>query len=226
MKIRRLSLSLACILILALLCGCGQDNTQTEEDSVRTFDEATAAPTQVPMATAEPLATLEPSSGSQTYDTSTAFQTYTTLSDTSLGFTFEYPSTWVSKPGVFTICLTENNPEKSFLPRVAITRKKLVHTASETTITNQLKAYLKVIYKQYDKSTFKVGSLDKELTFMGDVGYSTTYLAFSGETEVKGFVILTQIERTLYVFHFCASYADYTAMEDTMWHMCNSVTIA
>ena len=47
----------------------------------------------------------------------------------------------------------------------------------------------------------------------------------SGETEVKGFVIGRAVKRTLYVFHFCASYEDYAAMERVMRYMVNSVEL-
>lgn len=151
---------------------------------------------------------------------------FSSLMDTSLGFTFNYPSHWVNNPGVYTVCYKEPVEAGDFPARVAITRKKLTHTADASGITEELKSYLKTIYKQYDTKTFEVGSLDKTIEFMGTKGYSTTYLAFSGETEVKGFVICCQIERTLYVFHFSASYDDYMAMENIMQYMCKSVKSA
>lgn len=148
---------------------------------------------------------------------------FSTVSDTSLGFTYNYPSHWINNPGVYTICYREEVEAGDFPARVAVTRKKLTHTADEDDITNELKSYLRTIYKQYDAKTFEVGSLNKSIPFMGQAGYSTTYLAFSGETEVKGFVICCQIERTLYVFHFSASYSDYLSMESMMQYMCKSV---
>jgi len=60
---------------------------------------------------------------------------------------------------------------------------------------------------------------------MGKQALSNTYLAYSGETEVKGFIIGQSIGRVLYVFHFSASYEDYTAMERVMRYMLNSVQI-
>lgn len=151
---------------------------------------------------------------------------FSSLMDTSLGFTFNYPSHWVNNPGVYTVCYKEPVEAGDFPARVAITRKKLTHTADANGITEELKSYVKTIYKQYDTKTFEVGSLNKSIEFMGSKGYSTTYLAFSGETEVKGFVICCQIERTLYVFHFSASYDDYMAMENIMQYMCKSVKSA
>lgn len=156
-------------------------------------------------------------------DTST--YDFSVLSDESLGYSFQYPSHWQYLPGVYTVCFREIVEEGDFPARVAITRNKLVHTPSESTITDQLISYLKTIATQYEDSTFEVDSLDKSTTFMGQQGYATTYLAFSGEIEVKGYVIMCAVERTLYVYHFCASYADYQSMESMMQHMRNSVTL-
>ena len=60
---------------------------------------------------------------------------------------------------------------------------------------------------------------------MTDHAYSNTYLAYSGETEVKGFVIGRAVKRVLYVFHFCAAYEDYQAMESIMRYILNSVQL-
>lgn len=151
---------------------------------------------------------------------------FSTMTDSSLGFTFNYPSHWINNPGVYTVCYKEQVEPGDFPARVAVTRKKLTHTAEADEITEQLKSYLKTIYKQYDAKTFEVGTLNRSIEFMGKKGFSTTYLAFSGEIEVKGFVICCQIERTLYVFHFSASYDDYMNMESIMQYMCKSVKSA
>ena len=90
-------------------------------------------------------------------------------------------------------------------------------------VTDELTDFVRVIRKQYDANTFQLGTLNAEDTFMGKQAYSNTYLAYSGETEVKGFVIGQSVGRVLYVFHFCASYDDYAAMERVMRYMLNSV---
>lgn len=156
-------------------------------------------------------------------DTS-AYQ-FTPLSDLSLGFTFYYPSHWQNVPGIYTVCFQEQVEDGEVPARVAITRKKLTHTPDESDITDHLIAYLKTIYKQYDTSTFEVSGLDTSRKFMGKNGYSTNYLAFKGETEVEGFVIMCVVERTLYVYHFSASYSDFQSMETMMQYMCKSVTL-
>lgn len=156
-------------------------------------------------------------------DTS-AYQ-FSSLSDHSLGFTFNYPSHWQNIPGIYTVCFQEQVEDGDVPARVAITRKKLTHTPDASDLSDHLIAYLKTIYKQYDTSTFEVSGLNTSISFMGQNGYSTTYLAFKGETEVEGFVILCVVERTLYVYHFSASYSDYQSMESMMQYMCKSVQL-
>ena len=149
---------------------------------------------------------------------------YSALTDNSLGFTFNYPSHWVSVPGVYTVCFREPPSEdKPFPARVAITVKNLVHTPDETVMTEQMTSYMRIIHKQYDSSTFESGTPNLQDTFMGKPALSNTYLAFSGKTEVKGFVIGAAAGRTMCVFHFCASYEDYTALEGVMRYMLASV---
>lgn len=148
---------------------------------------------------------------------------YSALMDNALGFTFNYPSHWVNVPGVYTICFREPQEEGKFPARVAITVKNLVHTPDETAMTEQMTAYMRVIHKQYESSTFESGTPNMQDTFMGKPALSNTYLAFSGDTEVKGFVIGATNRRTMCVFHFCASYEDYTALESVMRYMLNSV---
>lgn len=150
---------------------------------------------------------------------------YSALTDTSLGFTFNYPSSWENVPGVFSVCFREKVEEGDFPARVTITSKKLVHSPDEEVITEQLTSYLRVVHKQYDAATFQAGTPNTTERFMGKPALSNTYLAFSGEHEVKGYIIGTAVGRTMYVFHFCATYEDYGAMENLMRYMANSAEI-
>jgi hypothetical protein len=150
---------------------------------------------------------------------------YTALNDPDMKLTFNYPSNWVNVPGIFTVCFREQVEPGEFPARVAISAKRLVHSPEGTVLTDELTDFVRVIRKQYDANTFQLGTLNAEDTFMGKQAYSNTYLAYSGETEVKGFVIGQSVGRVLYVFHFCASYDDYTAMERVMRYMLNSVQI-
>lgn len=153
-------------------------------------------------------------------DTST-YQ-FSALTDTSLGFTFNYPSHWENLPGVYTICFREKVEESDFPARVAITAKTLVHTPDELALTEQLTSYLRLVHKQYDAATFQAGTPNTEERFLGKPAMSNTYLAYSGNHEVKGYIIGASVGKTVYVFHFCATYEDYGAMESMMRYMVKS----
>jgi hypothetical protein len=86
----------------------------------------------------------------------------------------------------------------------------------------QLSNYMRLVHKQYDAATFQAGTANGDETFLGKRAMSNTYLAYSGENEVKGFIIGTSVGRVVYVFHFCATYEDYTAMESMMRYMVKS----
>lgn len=150
---------------------------------------------------------------------------FSALTDTALGFTFNYPSQWKNIPGVYTVCFRESVEPGDFPARIAISVKKLVHTPEENVMTDELTSYVRVIKQQYESKTFQLGTPNTQDTFMGKPALSNTYLAFSGETEVKGFIIGCAVGRRLYVLHFCASYEDYTAMESVMRYMVNSVAL-
>lgn len=150
---------------------------------------------------------------------------YSALIDTSLGFTFNYPAHWENQPGVFTVCFREAVEPGDFPARVAISVKTLTHTPEGTVMRDQLSSYMRTIARKYDSATFQSGSVNTEDTFLNRQAMSNTYLAYSGETEVKGFIIGCSVGKKLYVFHFCASYEDYQAMENIMRYMLRSVQL-
>jgi len=178
---------------------------------------------EVPDASGEPAPQDTPRPGGNIIDPNTL--SYTALSDPDMKLTFNYPSNWVNVPGVFTVCYREMVEQGEFPARVAISAKRLVHSPEGTVVSDELTEFVRVIRKQYDANTFQLGTPNSEDTFMGKQALSNTYLAYSGETEVKGFIIGQSIGRVLYVFHFSASYDDYTAMERVMRYMLNSVQI-
>ena len=182
-------------------------------------DEDPPAPQEAP---AEGDADV-PAATQRPIDTS-AYQ-YSALTDTSLGFTFNYPSHWENVPGVYSVCFREKVEPGDFPARVVITAKQLVHSPDEEVITEQLTAYLRIVHKQYDAATFQAGTPNTEQRFLGKPALSNTYLAFSGEHEVKGYIIGTAVGRTMYVFHFSATYEDYAALESVMRYMVNSAEI-
>ncbi len=184
---------------------------QPADDSA---DAGQVQPLEAPLpATDTPAATRPDASGFQ----------YTALTDTSLGFTFNYPSHWVNVPGVYTVCFREPKEEGKFPARVAITVKKMVHTPDEQVLAEQLTSYMRIIHNQYDKSTFESGTPNLSDNLMGRLAMSNTYLAYSGKNEVKGFVMGTAVGRNICVFHFCAAYEDYAPLEGAMQYMLHSI---
>ena len=147
---------------------------------------------------------------------------YSAVVDNNIDYTFNYPSQWENVPGIYTVCFREVVEPGEFPARVAITRKRLVHTPDQSALLAQLRSYMIAIYHQYDASTFQVGNV--EITeFMGANALCNTYLAYWGDTEVKGYIVGCAIERTMYVFHFCASYSHYVELENVMQYIRNSV---
>ena len=175
------------------------------------------------------LGTYDESTDTAQHDAPSAIDTnayqYSQVEDENIDFTFNYPSHWKLVPGIYTVCYREEVDDGDFPARLAITRKKLVHTPDERALLEQLTSYMKMVGKQYDKATFQTSVPNHEDTFMGRPAFSNTYLAYWGDIEVKGFVIGCAVSRTLYVLHFCASYADYTAMESMLNYIVRSVTL-
>ena len=194
------------------------DDYYSMEALMNPSDSAEAPDTSV-----EPAPQNTPKPGNNVIDPNTL--SYIALSDPDMKLTFNYPSNWVNVPGVFTVCYREMVEPGDFPARVAISAKRLVHSPEGTVVSDELTEFVRIIRKQYDANTFQLGTPNSEDTFMGKQALSNTYLAYSGETEVKGFIIGQSIGRVLYVFHFSASYDDYTAMERVMRYMLNSVQI-
>ena len=152
---------------------------------------------------------------------------YSSISGTGLGFKFDYPSDWVNMPGRSTVCYVQPLKEGTVYPaRVAVTMKKLPHACNKAEAQNELVEYIKLLMTQYDEKTFKVDKqLDTETKFMGKAGMSSTYLAYDGEQEIKGYVICTYFERYVYVYHFLCAYEDYDAFSPAMVRMRDSVQV-
>jgi len=207
--------------------GIADDDDDDDDDDGDYYSmEALMNPPDDPEAPADAqdaAPTSTPRPGSNLIDPNTL--SYTALSDPDMKLTFNYPSNWINVPGVFTVCYREMAEQGEFPARVAISAKRLVHSPEGTVVSDELTEFVRVIRKQYDASTFQLGTPNSEDTFMGKQALSNTYLAYSGETEVKGFIIGQSIGRVLYVFHFSASYDDYAAMERVMRYMLNSVQI-
>lgn len=200
--------------------GGGTDDYYSIDALLSDVPDEAPAPEPVPEGSADSEATptKRPAVDTSTYQ-------YSALTDTSLGFTFNYPSHWENVPGVYTVCFREKVEQGDFPARVAITAKRLVHTPDEQVLTDELTSYLRLVHKQYEAASFQAGTPSTEETFLGKPAMSNTYLAYSGENEVKGFIIGTAVGRTMYVLHFCATYEDYAAMESMMRYMVKSAEI-
>ena len=191
------------------------DSAVTQEPAPEA--EATQAPTDAPAA--QPFATATP-------QPNTAVTSYSEVAAAGLGFKFSYPSNWTNIPGRSTVCYVQPLENGTVYPaRVAVTMKRLAHKCGgETEAKTELADYIKNLMTQYDESTFKVDmNLDMDTKFMGNAAMSTTYLAYDGDQEIQGYVILTYFERYLFVFHFLCAYEDYAAFESSMRHMRDSV---
>ena len=245
------ALLIAGALIIAALSGCSNNSdTATDQQPLNTVPESTVTTEfadafmpdamDVPVdATAEPAADVpvEPESTDAPAEAATeapAAQataapyayTLTALTDSTFGFVCAYPSGWKNLPGKYTVCFREEVSGDDFPARMAITRKRLAHAPKFSKLLTQFQEYAETVRAQYDSQTFEYGDLNSSATFLGQPAYEITYLAYSGEVEVKGYMICTNADKYVYVFHFCAPYDDYAAMEPMMRQLRDSVTLA
>lgn len=226
-----LALSLA-----ALLTGCSRSQstgaeptanapgyTIVEEPTAEAMPEVVDAPAN----TQPPSDSNVPSAGSDTVKSLSASEyTFEMLTDTSMGFVYAHPTEWVNLPGKSTVCYREAVEADDFPARVAVTKKEFAHTPKSSAVLKEFQSYAHIIYKQYDSSTFEFGDLNSDASFMGQSAYEITYLAYSGNIEVKGYMISCAIGHTMYVFHFCAAYDDYQQLQSAMTRMRDSVAVA
>lgn len=205
-----------------------QDAAATDEIAV---DEAIPEPSLEPA----PAVTEEPKSETVIMPFATAtpqpnvtVSSYSEISVEELGFKFSYPSSWNNIPGRSTVCYVQPLDNGTVYPaRVAVTMKKLAHKCSAAEATKELAEYLKMLRTQYDEATFKVDkALNENEKFMGNKAMSTTYLAYDGDQEIQGYVVLTYFERYLFCFHFLCAYEDYEAFQPAMVRMRDSVQAA
>lgn len=148
---------------------------------------------------------------------------YGDVTNDELGISISYPVNWQNQPGRSTICYLQANTDGAYPARVCVTMKKLAHSCNDSKAQAQLVSYLKKLREQYDAATFEVDlNLDTETLFMGRKAMSTTYLAYDGETEIKGYVILTYFDKYVYCYHFLCGYDDYAKYESAIRYMRDS----
>ena len=126
--------------------------------------------------------------------------TYESLTNNTFKLTLDRPAGWTQIPGRYTLCFVENAAEGQIPARMALTRKQSSKDLTDTRITNELISYLKILAAQYDE--FEVGELNKETSFIEQMGYSTLYTARKDGMAVRGYVIMAAVNKYLYVFHF------------------------
>lgn len=202
-----------------------QDAAATDEIAM---DEALPEPSLEPA----PAVTEEPKNETVIMPFATAtpqpnvtVSSYSEVSVEELGFKFSYPSNWNNIPGRSTVCYVQPLENGTVYPaRVAVTMKKLAHKCKAEEAKKELAEYLKMLMSQYDQATFKVEkALNEDAKFMGNKAMSTTYLAYDGDQEIQGYVVLTYFERYLFCFHFLCAYEDYEAFQPAMVRMRDSV---
>ena len=235
LKLQR-SLIVLC-LCAAMLCGCGKQNAPA--DNAETAQEGSFAPETTSAggltAALEQTAAIDltadanlpaPAAAATAAPVSSSvsgIDGYGEVTNDELGISISYPVNWQNQPGRSTICYLQTNTGDAYPARVCITMKKLAHSCNDTKAQAQLVSYLKKLREQYDASTFEVDlNLDTETLFMGRKAMSTTYLAYDGETEIKGYVILTYFDKYVYCYHFLCGYDDYSKYESAIRYMRDS----
>ena len=201
-----------------------QDAQSAIQDEPVAQDVAVDTPAETPEPTAEPA-------GAQPFATATpqpntAISGYAEVVGTGLGFRFSHPQGWQNIPGKSTVCFVQPMENGTLYPaRVSVTMKKLSHAGNETRLQEQMVSFVETLQDQYDKKTFEVDTeLDTGSGFMGGKrSYATTYLAYDGEQEIKGYIAMTYFDKYVFCFHFQCAYEDYTAFEPAIRHMRDSV---
>ena len=212
------ALLIAGTLIAATLSGCSNgSDTAADQPPLNTVPESTVTTEFVEAATEAPAA--QATAAPYAY-------TLTALTDSTFGFVYAYPSGWKNLPGKYTACFREEVSGDDFPARMAVTRKRLAHAPKFSRLLTQFQEYAETVRAQYDSKTFEYGDLNSSAAFLGQPAYEITYLAYSGDVEVKGYMICTNVDKYVYVFHFCAPYDDYAAMEPMMRQLRDSVTLA
>lgn len=204
--------------------------TEAPETDAPAEQPATEQPTAqpIPEVTPEPMVTANPAEvfATATPQPNTAISSYSSVTNTGLGFRFSYPSGWQNIPGRSTVCYMQPVSEGTLYPaRVSVSMKELSHKGNDTRLEEQMAEFAKKIMSQYDEKTFEINEkLDSGTRFMGNSrALSTTYLAYDGEQEIAGYFIMTYFDRYVFCFHFVCAYEDYDAFGAAMRNMRDSV---
>lgn len=202
--------------------------TITEDDPAMSVPEdATAEPTATPEPVSEPVIQEVQAYATASPQPNAHISSYAEASGMGLGFRFSYPSTWTNIPGRSTVCFVQPMNEGTVYPaRVAVSMKKAAHNVDEEELQKELVLFFKTIETQYDAATFEIDTnIDDDTRFISNDAYSTTYLAYDGDQEIKGYVIMTCFEKYIFCYHFQCAFPDYAAFVPAMNLMRDSVTL-
>ncbi len=192
---------------------------ETESSSETPEPQETESSSEVP----EPTDTPEPTVAPYSYS-------LIPISDRSMGFIFAYPEGWVNLPGKSTICYREVIDGDAFPARVAVAAKSVAHTPKSSKVLSEFESFADKISDLYDSDTFEFIDQSTDSYFMGQPAYETYYLGYSGDTEIKGYMIACGIDNGskhyIMIFHFCASYEDFDRMSSMMKQMRDTVMFA
>ena len=193
MKNAKRALSLALIVIMVLLCGCGQKDTPAEEP--------TATPTATPEPTPVPVVAIE------------NYQYYV-VTNSTLAVSFKYPSHWINSPGKSTICYVEPVNAGDLAARLAVTSKVMSKKPETKQIKAQLTDFLTLVSENCEG--YEAGELKEDVAIMGVKGIRQKYTARDRATgkSYTGYVLICYVHsaRRIYLLHFTAPTEDYDSL--------------
>lgn len=175
---------------------------------------------EAPAVEREPYATATPQPNA-------SISGYSSITAPHLMFKFNYPQGWNNIPGKSTVCYIQPVENGTVYPaRVSVSMKEIDHNGTEERLQEQFKDFFEVLMSQYDESTFEADeNLNTGTGFMGGRrSIATTYLAYDGDQEIKGYVAMTYFEKYVFCYHFRCAFVDYEALESAVHIMRDSVS--
>lgn len=210
-------------LMLCCACSCSDDKVEVEapeaeepvesetmeETAEKVFD---AELPEMPELTDDALAVQAPS----TYQ-------YSTLVLENIAYKMEYPSHWERVPGSKSVCFVEPESEGHTPGRVVVTFKSVSSTKDERK-RSEMASYLN--YAIGSAESYELGELNEEDSFLGsNTAYGIEYVQTTGGVTYRGYAVMTNIDKTLVVFHFRCADADFESMRGVMQHIKDSIAI-
>ena len=210
----------------------GSIASEANTGSIASETAAENLPVDVPVESEEPESAEETAEPEETAAPTEEPFTYSLIpiSDRSMGFIYAYPEGWVNLPGKSTICYRESVEAGDFPARVAVVKKSVAHTPKSSKVFSEFQSFAETIQALYDEDTFEFINQSTDATFMGQQAYETYYLGYSGDIEIKGYMIACGIDNGsshyIMIYHFCASYEDFSKMTPMMKQMRDTVMFA